>query len=144
MPVVATTKATRNVSMIAALLAISVNWDDDNSVTVKEGRRGEYRTTSAQMERIRVLNDEEAQELANIAGSMGLDVSEGELKEFFSGDFEYQISYACNRFATVTGGRTQRLTAKELRTLEQARNILADKEAAAARFLTTAKGEKAA
>ena len=88
------------------------------------------------MYRIRELNPQELEVIKIVVGALGLEADDESLTETFAGDFEYQVSYACNRFATVSGGRQPRLTANEMRTLERARGILANKEQAAAAVLT--------
>ena len=88
------------------------------------------------MERLRELAPEELDSVQAVCGALGLDVDNEELREFFSGDFEYQASFAVNRFETKATGGGQRLTQNELRTLERAKLILGRKERAAASFLT--------
>lgn len=121
--------------IVAALFALVTDWDEQET---RQGRRGEYRTTGASMFRIRTLQEDEADSIKAIAGTFGLDLDDDELQEIFSGDYEYQISYACNRFESKTGGIAGgRLTQNEMRTLERAKTILLNKEAAATRILTT-------
>lgn len=114
--------------VIAALIAMSTNWDQ---AEVRTGRRGQYRTTGASMIRLREVKPEIGEQVAHIAGMLGLELDDEDIEEMFNGDFEFQISYACNRFATKTGtiGST-RITQNEMRTLERAAEILKRKDSA--------------
>lgn len=129
--------------VVAALFALLTDWD---KAETRQGRRGEFRTTGANMYRIRELQPEETEQIKMLAATFGIDTDEEDLQEMFSGEYEYQISYACNRFATKSGKYAQgpRLTSQELRTLERAKQILAQKEGAATQFLTTPNRDKAA
>lgn len=121
--------------LVAALFALVTNWEDAETRT---GRRGDYRTTGASMYRLRNLDEEELDQVKLMCGVFGLDYDEDDLAVFFAGDYEYQVSYACNRFATKAGGlASSRLTSQERRTLDRAAEILASKEDVARPFLTT-------
>lgn len=118
--------------LVAALLAVLTDWD---KAEVRAGRRGEYRTTGASMYRIRELNEQEKQQVMLACGTLGIDVDEDDLSEIFTGGFEYQASYSCNRFVTGTGSGIT-LTSNERRILDRAASILIKKEKAAAAVLT--------
>lgn len=128
--------------ILAALLAVLTNWE---RAEVRQGRRGEYRTTGASLVRIRALDDEkEIEAIRMVTGLLGMDIDDDDLEEIFSGDFEYQVSYACNRFPTAgSAARVPRLTQNETRTLQRASTIIASKGDAALRIFDTP-GRKAA
>lgn len=121
--------------LVAALFALVTDWDQ---AEIRAGRRGEYRTTGASMHRLRTLTTDEIGQLVATAGTVGVNTDEGELLVFFGGDYEYQVSYACNRFATRATVGGQRLTANEQRTLERAQSILQSKPRAAERAIKAA------
>ena len=122
--------------IVAALLAVVTDWE---RAEVRSGRRGEYRTTGASMYRLRELSAEDADVLKTLCGALGIDEDEKELLASFAGDYEFQVSYACNRFATKAGSiGAQRLTNNELRTLERAKQIVAAKSSAASVVLRQA------
>lgn len=111
--------------VLAALFALATNWDSTESRT---GRRGEYQTTGASMFRIRELGEDERAVIEATCASLGIEVSPDELDDVFKGDYEYQVSFACNRFPSKgsnVGGI--RLTSNEMRTIERLR-IIAEKK----------------
>ena len=129
------TVANSEYAIVAELLAIIVNWPETES---RIGRRGEFYTTGAQMVRVRELDEEELSRLTSMATALGLDYDEEELKKVFSGDFEYQVSFACNRFPSKSGkaaGGGMRLTANEMRAVERLRAISEKKPQAVAQAL---------
>lgn len=119
--------------MVAMLLALTTSWEQ---AEIRSGRRGEYRTTGASMFRFRDVTPEVAEMLTTTCGTLGVDVDEDAIRELFSGEFEFQISYACNRFSTRPAIGGQRLTSNEVRTLERAKAILVSKEQAATAVFT--------
>lgn len=122
--------------LVAALFSILTNWDETEART---GRRGEYRTTGASMFRVRELQDEDKAILAASCAALGVDVESEEIDEIFGGDYEYQVSFACNRFpsksVSVAGIR---LTGNEMRTVERLKQIAAKKPQAVAELLKKA------
>lgn len=115
------TTETSNNLILAALMALATDWDHAEQ---RMGRRGEYRTTGANMIRMRELTDEEKQAVVAGASALGMDVDEEDLEDVFSGTHEYQASFAVNRFTMKNasyGGL--RLTQNEARTIERLRTI---------------------
>lgn len=131
-----------NQAVLAALFAIMTNWDE---AEVRAGRRGEYRTTGANMFRLRELAGEERGRVEAACAAVGIGIESEEIDEMFNGDYEYQISFACNRFvskgATVSGIR---LTGNEMKAVERLRVIAEKKPQAVAELLGAAPRKRAA
>src|SRR6266702_5265698 len=118
--------------ILGALFALAVDWE---SAETRTGRRGQYQTTGASMFRIRELSEDERAILEATCAALGMELAPEDLDEIFQGEFEYQVSFACNRFSSkgsVVSG--VRLTSNEMRTIERLKAI-AEKKPEAVREL---------
>lgn len=132
MPTVAAVSSTKNGTLVAALVAAITNWDEAET---RQGRRGDFKTTGANMIRLKELDSSEREQLSLVCGAMGCDLDDEELEELFAGSFEFQVSFSCNRFP-VSSASGPALTMAERRVLDKAAGILVRKEKAAAELLT--------
>lgn len=130
---IANTTGTPQGLVLAALLAVITNW---NETEARQGRRGEYHTTGANMVRVSELTDDEKELVIAAANAIGVDCTDEDIAEVFDGEYEYQASLSCNRFgrkgSNVAGVR---LTQNDMRTVERFRRIAESKPQAIEQIL---------
>lgn len=105
-------------TLLAALVATLVDWDNSEERT---GRRGEYHTTGANSLRLREVEGPMLRAVCATLHSVGVDCEESDIAELLDGRYEFQISFAANRFSS----KSQRgLSATEMRALDRAAQIM--------------------
>lgn len=104
--------------LVGSLFALLTNWQNAEA---RVGRRGTYLTTGSMSFRVRTLTPELKQTLINALPVLNIGIEEKDLDALFSGQHEYQISFAINKFRSKVNSD---FSAIEQRAIEKVRALL--------------------